>query len=104
MRTAAIVFGFVAIGLIAPPSHAQDIIGQPQTGAQNQPQTPALAGNGTAVSLCLIKGSISSKGERIYHVPGGLYYDATVIDTSKGERWFCTEAEAVAAGWRKSKL
>jgi hypothetical protein len=56
------------------------------------------------VSLCLIKGNISSTGERIYHVPGGLYYNATVIDTAKGERWFCTEAEAVAAGWRRSKL
>ena len=53
---------------------------------------------------CVIKGNISSKGERIYHVPGGRYYDATVIDTAKGERWFCSEAEAVAAGWRKSKL
>ncbi|GAG48302.1 unnamed protein product, partial [marine sediment metagenome] len=37
------------------------------------------------------------------HVPGGEYYDQTVIDEAKGERWFCTEAEAVAAGWRKSK-
>jgi hypothetical protein len=36
--------------------------------------------------------------DRIYHVPGGRYYDATVIDISKGERWFCSEAEAVAAG------
>jgi endonuclease YncB( thermonuclease family) len=52
---------------------------------------------------CAIKGNISSSGERIYHVPGGSYYDATKIDLSKGERWFCSEAEAQAAGWRKSK-
>ena len=53
----------------------------------------------------LIKGNISlSTGEKIYHVPGGEFYDRTVIDEAKGERWFCTEAEAVAAGWRKSKL
>jgi hypothetical protein len=57
----------------------------------------------TAPGQCLIKGNISSEGERIYHVPGGRYYDATVIDTAKGEHWFCAEAEAVAAGWRKSK-
>jgi len=50
---------------------------------------------------CLIKGNISSGGH-IYHVPGGAYYDQTSIDTSAGERWFCTEAEAVAAGWRAS--
>ena len=53
---------------------------------------------------CLIKGNIStSTGERIYHVPGGQYYDRTKIDEGKGERWFCSEEEAVAAGWRKSK-
>ena len=49
-----------------------------------------------------IKGNISSTGEKIYHVPGGAFYDDTQIDEGKGERWFCTEAEAVAAGWRKS--
>ena len=52
----------------------------------------------------VIKGNISLRtGEKIYHVPGGEYYDQTVIDEVKGERWFCTEAGAVAAGWRKSK-
>src|SRR6516162_884175 len=53
---------------------------------------------------CVIKGNISSSGERIYHVPGQRYYDKTVISWSKGERWFCTEQEAVAAGWRKAKV
>lgn len=53
---------------------------------------------------CVIKGNISvSSGERIYHVPGGQYYDRTKISPSKGERWFCSEAEAQAAGWRRSK-
>lgn len=54
---------------------------------------------------CNIKGNISfSTGERIYHVPGQAYYDDTVIDEDAGERWFCTEAEALDAGWRKSKM
>jgi hypothetical protein len=53
---------------------------------------------------CVIKGNISSSGERIYHLPGQRYYDKTVISWSKGERWFCTEQEAVAAGWRKAKV
>jgi micrococcal nuclease len=52
----------------------------------------------------VIKGNISSSGERIYHVPGQRYYDKTLIHLSKGERWFCTEQEAVAAGWRKAKV
>jgi len=53
---------------------------------------------------CMIKGNISSSGERIYHVPGQRYYDKTLIHQSKGERWFCTEQEAVGAGWRKAKV
>jgi hypothetical protein len=52
---------------------------------------------------CAIKGNISSSGERIYHVPDGQYYSRTKISPSKGERWFCSEAEAKAAGWRRSK-
>ncbi len=52
---------------------------------------------------CVIKGNISDKGERIYHVPGDEFYSRTVITPSRGERWFCSEAEAVKAGWRKSK-
>ena len=52
---------------------------------------------------CRIKGNISRKGTRIYHVPGGAFYARTRIDTSKGERWFCTEAQARAAGWRRAK-
>jgi competence protein ComEC len=52
-----------------------------------------------------IKGNISTKtGEKIYHVPGQRYYDSTVINESQGERWFWTEEEAQAAGWRKSKV
>ena len=53
---------------------------------------------------CVIKGNINSSGERIYHVPGQRYYDKTRINWSKGERWFCTEQEAVRAGWRKAML
>ncbi len=53
-----------------------------------------IVANDNAVGQCRIKGNISRSGERIYHVPGGQYYDRTKIDLSKGERWFCSEAEA----------
>lgn len=56
----------------------------------------------TNSSPCLIKGNISIDGEKIYHIPGQAYYEVTTIDTAHGERWFCTEDEARAAGWRKS--
>lgn len=52
---------------------------------------------------CDIKGNISKGGERIYHVPGQKWYSRTKITTSKGERWFCSEQEARAAGWRRAK-
>lgn len=43
-----------------------------------------------------IKGNANSK---IYHVPGGSYYDSTTDNIV----WFCTGAEAESAGYRKSK-
>ena len=49
---------------------------------------------------CDIKGNISRNGERIYHLPGSRSYEKTVIDTGQGERMFCSEDEAKAAGWR----
>lgn len=54
----------------------------------------------TSERECQIKGNINSRGERIYHLPGTRYYSRTIIDESRGERWFCDEAEAQAAGWR----
>lgn len=55
-------------------------------------------------SSCTIKGNISSSGQRIYHVRGQRFYTVTKINTSQGERWFCSETQARKAGWRKSKL
>jgi len=49
---------------------------------------------------CGIKGNINGDDERIYHTRDSPSYDDTVIDESRGERWFCTEGEARAAGWR----
>lgn len=53
---------------------------------------------------CNIKGNISiDTGERIYHVPGQEHYSETKISPQYGERWFCSEAEARAAGWRNAR-
>ncbi|HEY9659225.1 MAG TPA: cold shock domain-containing protein [Allocoleopsis sp.] len=52
---------------------------------------------------CVIKGNISvTTGDRIYHLPGMEDYASTVIDLIEGERWFCTESEAIENGWRKA--
>lgn len=52
---------------------------------------------------CPIKGNITRDGERIYHTPWTPWYSRTRIDESAGERWFCDEAEALAAGWRPAR-
>ena len=51
---------------------------------------------------CNIKGNVShNSGNRIYHMPGDRDYDITRINRP-GERWFCSESEARAAGWRRA--
>lgn len=52
------------------------------------------------LSPCQIKGDISYSGEQIYYLPGMSAYDDVMISTRRGERWFCSETEAKAAGWR----
>jgi endonuclease YncB( thermonuclease family) len=48
---------------------------------------------------CVIKGNITNSG-RIYHMPWSPWYGKVRIDLARGERWFCNENEALAAGWR----
>lgn len=48
---------------------------------------------------CPIKGNISNNGQ-IYHAPWSPWYTRTQINTARGERWFCSEREALDAGWR----
>lgn len=46
---------------------------------------------------CVIKGNINRQGKKIYHVPSGKYYKET-----NPEKWFCSEQEAIDAGFKKS--
>lgn len=46
---------------------------------------------------CLIKGNINRENKKIYHVPKGKYYEQT-----QPEKWFCTEQQAIDAGFKKS--
>ena len=48
---------------------------------------------------CPIKGNISDNGH-IYHAPWSPWYAKTKVSENKGERWFCSEREALDAGWR----
>ncbi|WP_226346893.1 thermonuclease family protein [Agilicoccus flavus] len=72
------------------------------TEASADQQASATAPSPSA-GRCDIKGNISGDGEKIYHVPGGRSYAKTRIDEGKGERMFCSEDQALAAGWRAAR-
>jgi hypothetical protein len=65
-----------------------------QRWANAQPQAP---------QGCAIKGNVTANG-KIYHMPWSPWYAQIKMDPVRGRRWFCTEAEAVAAGWRPVNL
>lgn len=73
-------------------------LNSPNSSTRVFPTVPSPTG------ACKIKGNISyTTGEKIYHTPGCPYYQTTKINESEGERYFCSEGEAVTAGWRKAK-
>jgi endonuclease YncB( thermonuclease family) len=63
-------------------------------------RTPAASPPSPA---CRIKGNVGTSGARVYHLPGGRFYERTRIDPRRGEAWFCDEASARAAGFRPSR-
>jgi endonuclease YncB( thermonuclease family) len=51
---------------------------------------------------CPIKARVTAQG-RIYLLPWTKAYDSAKVRSSRGERWFCSEAEAKAAGWHPAR-
>jgi endonuclease YncB( thermonuclease family) len=74
-------------------------------GAQfkNDAPAPLASTSGLDNGGCVIKGNINSKGDHIFHIPGQRDYQRTKISGGKGERWFCSVEEAIAAGWRPAR-
>ncbi|MDG4488757.1 thermonuclease family protein [Xanthomonas vesicatoria] len=62
---------------------------------------PATAPS-VAPGTCAIKGNISGKGSKIFHMPGQRDYARTRISAEKGERYFCSAQDALNAGWRRA--
>lgn len=50
----------------------------------------------------VVKGNVSSDGRKLYHLAGMRNYEQVVIDEAKGEKTFCSEQEAIDAGWTKA--
>ena len=82
----------VVLGALAVPRDAQRKLLAPANVAE--PPNPH----------CVIKANMKRNGECIYHVPGGQFYDRLRMDRPSARRWFCTPADAEAAGCRRSKL
>ena len=53
---------------------------------------------------CDIKGNIGRNNNiKTYHLPNCPEYDRTTVELDIGEQWFCTEKEAIEAGYVKAK-
>jgi endonuclease YncB( thermonuclease family) len=66
--------------------------------------TASVGGPGSAQGApagCPIKGNVSGE-QRIYHLPWQRDYERVRIDPRRGERWFCDEAQAERAGFRRA--
>jgi endonuclease YncB( thermonuclease family) len=50
---------------------------------------------------CPIKGNVNG-GRRVYVLPWASGYERVQVSSRRGERWFCSEEEARAAGWEPS--
>ena len=83
-----------------PSLYRRDERGEPVQRAPRRPRARVMSSYRQSAApngSCNIKGNRGSHGW-IYHLPGRPYYDRT-----QAEEWFCTEAQARAAGYRRSR-
>lgn len=98
---------FATAGFFAPYTSLEDQARQEKLGiwrghavrpsdyrAQKWEEAKRAAPNG-----CPIKGNVS-RGRRVYVLPWARGYERVRITRGRGERWFCSETEARAAGWK----
>ncbi len=52
---------------------------------------------------CMIKANVTTNNAPTYHLLDCNSYKTTDIQLHHGDRWFCTEAQARKAGFRKAK-
>ena len=71
----------------------------------NTPVPAAAAGSCHDISCgCKIWGNVNkNKGTKIYHCPNDDNYRPENFNAARGDRWFCTVAEATAEGFRAPK-
>ena len=89
---------------ISSPTPTQNFVGGTLPARPGSPSGSGGACEFSGSDTPVIKGNVDQRpGERLYHVPESLFYSTTVVEPGQGDRWFCTEAEAQALGWERSK-
>ena len=64
-----------------------------------------LCAQGCIIHLegCDIKGNVAAGGGKQYYLTNHRYYEVIEVDINKGERWFCSEKDAIRMGFKKAK-
>jgi endonuclease YncB( thermonuclease family) len=103
-------FAFAEIGLVSPYKTAQAEAQAAKAGIWSVPTAERpqdwrsrvwAEAKGRAPEGCPIKGAVKG-GDRIYVLPWATEYSRIRVSARRGERWFCSEADAVAAGFRSA--
>lgn len=63
----------------------------------------SMAGYWKACGPCVVKGNYDIHGKRYYHMPEFRHYSQVVVNLDKADRWFCSEAEALGAGFVRAR-
>lgn len=63
----------------------------------------AKEASASAPGGCVVKAKVLKETGRTLFVPWSPWYARATIDPAKGDRWFCSEAEAVADGWKEPR-
>ncbi len=76
---------------------------------QNELISAAESARGSGVGFwkacgpCVVKGNYDIHGKRYYHLPEFRHYSQAVVNLDKADRWFCSEAEAIKAGFVRAR-
>lgn len=102
--------GFARVFTVEPNTRYKDMLLKTETQAKQEQKglwgqcrnnTPQLIS--TQNPACTIKGNRNTENHRLYHLPSCPDYQKTQININNGEFWFCTEQEAINAGFQKAK-
>ena len=87
-----------------PPTSSPNFVGGILPARPGSPSGPASVCDYSGANTPVINGNVEQPmGELLHHAPGGLFYSTTVVKPAQRDRWFYTESEAQALGWKRSK-